>query len=149
MIPLELLLRVAVGGAFVGHGAYGVVMAKPAWFDYFGALGVSRTTVAEGGLISLVGAFEIVLGVFALAIPLPPLLLFMTAWKVFTELLRPAVGEPWWEFIERGSNIVAPLALFYVLRARSRLEVHVEYDRTRPQSESQRGHRPGRAGAGR
>jgi hypothetical protein len=113
---LELLLRLAVCGVFVGHGAYGAVMAKSAWFAYFGALGVSQAAVEANRLVTLVGGFEIALGVLALLMPLQPLLLFMTAWKVLTELLRPAAGEPWWEFIERASNMVAPLALWYVMR---------------------------------
>ncbi len=37
-------------------------------------------------------------------------------WKVGTELLRPMVGEPTWEFIERGGSYAAPLALLYVRR---------------------------------
>ena len=117
---LELLLRLAVCGAFVGHGAYGAVLAKPAWFDYFGVVGVSRASVDSAALMTVVGAFEIALGVLALLMPLPPLLLLMAAWKVFTEVLRPAAGEPFWEFVERGSNILAPLALLYVMRLRSR-----------------------------
>jgi hypothetical protein len=37
-------------------------------------------------------------------------------WKVGTELLRLAVGEPFWEFVERGGSYAAPLALLYVQR---------------------------------
>ena len=43
----------------------------------------------------------------------------MGAWKIGTELLRPVAGEPVWEFIERASNMVAPLALFAVRYRRS------------------------------
>jgi hypothetical protein len=41
-------------------------------------------------------------------------LLLLTGWKILTELLRPAAGEPFWEFVERASNMVAPLVLLYV-----------------------------------
>jgi hypothetical protein len=41
---------------------------------------------------------------------------------LFTELLRPLAGENAWEFVERGSNIVAPLALFAV-----RIDPHRRY----------------------
>jgi hypothetical protein len=118
---LELLLRLAVAGAFVGHGAYGAILAKPAWFDYFGVLGIDQATVSAYGLMHIVGWAEIGLGLFALILPIPAVVLFMFAWKVLTELLRPAAGEPFWEFVERGSNMVAPLALFIVVRNRGRV----------------------------
>jgi len=80
--------------------------------------------------------------------PLPPLLLLMAAWKVFTEVLRPAAGEPFWEFVERGSNILAPLALLYVMRLRSRFGedlsgLEMTYDDQSPGDE----YRPVPAGA--
>jgi hypothetical protein len=119
--PLEWLLRVAVAGAFVGHGAYGAVLAKSSWFSYFAALGIPESTVAAHRLMTLVGVPEICVGVLALVLPMPGLLVLMFAWKIFSELLRPIAGESGWEFIERGSNIVAPLALLVVCRERARL----------------------------
>ena len=38
LVRLEWLIRLAVAGAFVGHGAYGAVVAKSSWFSYFAAL---------------------------------------------------------------------------------------------------------------
>jgi hypothetical protein len=64
--------------------------------------------------MTIVGVAEIGVGLIALVLPVPALLLFMAAWKLFTELLRPAAGEPAWEFVERASNMVAPLALLAV-----------------------------------
>jgi uncharacterized membrane protein YphA (DoxX/SURF4 family) len=111
---LDLLLRVAVAGALVGHGAYGAVMAKASWYGYFAVLGLSEPVVEAAGLLRITGGAEIALGLVALVFPVPVLLLLLTAWKIFTELLRPAAGEPFWEFIERASNMVAPLVLLYV-----------------------------------
>ena len=54
------------------------------------------------------------LGTLVLLSPVPGMLLVLAAWKLFTELLRPAAGELFWEVIERASNILAPLALLYV-----------------------------------
>jgi hypothetical protein len=62
----------------------------------------------------VVGGTEIALGVTALIFPVPALLLLLAIWKVGTELLRPAAGEPMWEFVERASNMVVPLALVSV-----------------------------------
>ncbi len=42
------------------------------------------------------------------------LLLFVFAWKLGTEALRPLAGEPVWEFIERGGSYGAPLALAWL-----------------------------------
>jgi hypothetical protein len=113
-MQLDWLLRLAVAGALVGHGAYGAVLARASWYAYFGALGFSERTVESTGLLRIVGGAEIALGVITLVFPAPALLLFISAWKVFTEILRPATGEPFWEFIERASNMLAPLVLLYV-----------------------------------
>ncbi len=111
---LDWLLRFAVAGALVGHGAYGAVLARASWFGYFAVLGFSQSTVESTGLVRIIGGAEIALGVIVLVFPAPALLLFLAAWKVFSELLRPFAGEPFWEFVERASNMVAPLALLYV-----------------------------------
>jgi hypothetical protein len=111
---LDWLLRLAVAGALVGHGAYGAVLAKTSWLGYFAVLGISEATVESGRLMLVVGGAEIGLGLVVLVCPLPALLLFLAVWKISSELLRPAAGEPFWEFVERASNMVAPLALLYV-----------------------------------
>jgi hypothetical protein len=111
---LDLLLRIAVAGALVGHGAYGAVLAKPSWYGYFAVLGLSKSMVEATGLLRIIGGAEIALGVIALVFPVPALLLFLAAWKISTELLRPAAGEPFWEFVERASNMAAPLVLLQV-----------------------------------
>jgi hypothetical protein len=109
---LEWVLRIAVAGAFVGHGAYGALMNKPAWHDYFGVLGIAPDAM----LMSIVGGLEIAIGLLVLAWPAPAFLIALAAWKTLTELLRVPAGEPVWEFIERGANMAAPLALLYIIR---------------------------------
>jgi hypothetical protein len=121
IVLLEWLLRLAVAGAFVGHGAYGAVLAKSSWFSYFGALGIPESVVIANGLMALVGVAEIAAGVMSLVLPIPALLVLMAGWKIFSELLRPIAGEPTWEFVERASNMVAPLALVVINRERARL----------------------------
>src|SRR4030088_1124933 len=95
---LECLLRLAVAGAFVGHGAYGAVLAKSSWFSYFAALGIPESVVTANGLMTLVGVAEIAAGGIALALPIPALIMLMAGWKICSELLRPIAGEPAWEF---------------------------------------------------
>jgi hypothetical protein len=109
------ILRLATAGALIGHGGYGAVMAKAAWVDYFGVLGIDVATVQAASLVALVGWIEIALGVAVLYKPIRGLLLGIVVWKMATEFLRPLADEPMWEFIERASNMIAPFALIYVL----------------------------------
>jgi hypothetical protein len=110
---LDWLLRLAVAGALVGHGAYGAVVAKASWYSYFTVLGLSPAMVDAMDLLRMVGGAEIALGMIVLVFPIPAMLLLVAVWKIFTELLRPAAGEPVWEFVERASNMAAALALLH------------------------------------
>jgi hypothetical protein len=107
---LEWLLRIATAGTLIGHGGFGWAMAKPAWIGYAAAAGLAPTPE----VLTAIGLCEIALGLAVLVRPAPTLLLFVVAWKIGTELLRPLAGEPFWEFVERWSNYSAPLALLYV-----------------------------------
>jgi hypothetical protein len=111
---LDWLLRIATAGTLVGHGGFGWAMAKRDWLGYFAALGVGPAVVNDASLMAAVGLFEVALGLLVLARSAPALLLFVVAWKLGTEALRPLTGEPLWEFVERWSNYTAPLALLYV-----------------------------------
>lgn len=109
-MTLDWLLRIATAATLIGHGGFGWAMAKPEWLGYAAAAGLAGSPE----LTAAVGLFEIVLGVLVLARPIPALVLFVVAWKLATELLRPLAGEPWWEFVERWSNYTAPLALLWL-----------------------------------
>ena len=112
---LEWLLRLATAGAFIGHGAYGAFMEKPGGYPFFAEFGISRATVDAQSLMIWVGGFEMLLGAVALVLPIRALLLFMVAWKIGTEFIwYPLADKPAWEFVERWSNYVAPLALIIV-----------------------------------
>jgi hypothetical protein len=109
------LLRLATAGAFIGHGAYGAVMAKPGWYPFLAQLGFDRAAVDAHALLLGAGGFEMLLGLLALVWPIRALLLFMFVWKLGSELVwYPLVGLPAWEFVERWSNYTAPLALLVV-----------------------------------
>ena len=49
--------------------------------------------------------------------PVRSLLLFVLVWKLGTELLRPLVGQPNYQFVERAGDYVLPLALFWLAGA--------------------------------
>ncbi len=115
LVALEWILRLATAGAFIGHGAYGAIMEKPGWYPFFAELGISRATVDERSLLLWVGGVEMLLGALALVLPVRALLLVLVAWKMGTEFLwYPLADKPAWEFVERWSNYVAPLALIVV-----------------------------------
>ena len=110
---IEWTLRLAVFGEFLGHGIF-AVQGKPAWIGWFGQFGISNPTTA-GQLLFAVGLMDIALAVLVLIKPIRPALLWMTAWGFWTALLRPIVGEPIWDFVERWANWGAPLALLLLI----------------------------------
>jgi hypothetical protein len=112
---LDWILRLATAGAYIGHGAYGAFMQKPGWYGLLDELGYSRASVDANNLHIIFGSFEMALGVLALVLPIPALLLFMVIWKIGSEFLwYPGHGLPAWEWVERWSNYTAPLALIIV-----------------------------------
>ena len=109
------LLRLATAGAFIGHGAYGAVMAKAGWYPFLAQLGFDRAAADAHALLLWAGGYELLLGVLALVWPARALLLFMFVWKLASEFVwYPVVGLPAWEFVERWANYTAPLALLLV-----------------------------------
>jgi len=108
------ILRITTAILLIGHGGFGLFMHKKVWFNYLGVLGIGKDTAQSLSLLSIVGAFEILLGIAVLVKPARPLVLAVFAYKVGFELLRPLSGEPFWEFIERGGSYAAPLGLFII-----------------------------------
>ena len=110
------VLRATTALVLIGHGGFDFAMHKD-WSGYAAAIGISPATVASHPLRPWAGWFECGLGLLVLAWPARGVLLFVFAWKVVTEALRPLAGEPIWEFIERGGSYAAPLALAWLQRA--------------------------------
>ncbi len=106
---VEWVLRVGVAAEFIGHGVF-ALEGKKEWLAWFPHFGIDTGT----GLIlmSLIGLMDIVLGVIILIRPVRLFILWMAVWAAWTALVRPLVGDPIWDFIERGANWGAPLALF-------------------------------------
>ncbi|RKS71642.1 hypothetical protein BZB76_4447 [Actinomadura pelletieri DSM 43383] len=95
----------------IGHGGFGAFENKPYWYDFFDFFGITRSTVDSANLMVVFGTFEIILGLAVLFAPGRALLLFVLGWKLFTELLRPLVGQEWFQFVERDGDYVLPVAL--------------------------------------
>ena len=110
---IEWVLRIAVAGEFIGHGVF-ALQGKKAWIEWFSVFGISDTGLATK-LLFLVGALDIALAVLIIIKPVRLALLWMEFWGFWTALVRPLVGEPIWDFVERWANWGAPLALLSLL----------------------------------
>ena len=111
---IEWILRVAIFGEFLGHGVF-ALQGKAQWVKWFETFGVSNPDTATTFLF-VVGLIDIALAILVLVKPIPAALLWMAVWGLWTALLRPIVGEPIWDFVERWANWGAPLALYYLLK---------------------------------
>lgn len=110
---IEWILRIAVAGEFIGHGVF-ALQGKKAWIEWFPVFGVSDTGLATQ-LLFLVGLTDIAFAILILIKPIRIALLWMAFWGFWTALIRPIVGEPIWDFVERWANWGAPLALLLLL----------------------------------
>ena len=110
-VPAELpywILRVGAALCFIGHGAFGFI-TKAAWLPYFAVVGIPE--VWAWRLMPLVGAVDVTAGMMVLFAPRRFALGYMTLWALWTALLRPLSGEPFFETIERAGNYGVPFAL--------------------------------------
>lgn len=109
---LPWILRVGVAGCFIGHGAFGII-TKAGWLPYFAVAGIPEPVAWE--LMPVVGTMDILMGICALVYPCRALFLWAGIWAVWTALLRPLAGEPFWETLERAGNYGVPFALLAVV----------------------------------
>jgi len=106
-------LRIAVAGEFIGHGVF-AIQGKKDWIGWFANFGVSDAGTATA-LLFWVGVIDVFLAILVLTRPVRLALLWMTFWGFWTALLRPLVGMPIWDFVERSANWGAPLALLFLI----------------------------------
>src|SRR5262245_12255636 len=111
---LHWILRVAVAGCFIGHGAFGLI-TKAAWVPYFAIFGIPEACAWK--LMPVVGMVDISVGVLTLVQPVRAVVLYMTFWGFFTACLRPVAGQGIWELLERAGNFDVPLAFLSLLGA--------------------------------
>ena len=110
---IKWVLRLAVAGEFIGHSVF-ALQGKKTWIDW-----IHQLTGAEIGtaatLLTLVGFMDLLVALFVLIWPVRIALLWAAFWGFWTALVRPLVGEPIWDFIERWANWGAPLALLLLV----------------------------------
>lgn len=112
---ISWVLRIAVAGEFIGHGVF-AIQGKKDWVGWFAQFGVVDAGVATQ-LLLMIGIMDIALAVLVLVLvrPVRAALLWMVVWGFWTALLRPLVGMPVWDFVERWANWGAPLALLLMV----------------------------------
>src|SRR3989344_2547968 len=110
---IEWVLRIAVAGEFIGHVVF-ALQGKRDWIGWFSPFGVSDAGTATQ-LLFLMGVIDIALAILILVKPVRLALLWMVFWGFWTALLRPIVGMPIWDFVERSANWGAPLALLLLI----------------------------------
>ena len=102
------VLRIGAALCFIGHGAFGF-MTKAAWVPYFGVVGIPESWAFS--MMPLVGAVDVTAGMAVLFAPRGLPLVYMAIWALWTAMLRPLAGEPFFETLERAGNYGVPLAL--------------------------------------
>lgn len=110
---IEWVLRIAVAGEFLGHGMF-ALQGKQQWVGW-----IQKLTGADAGLAAqlllLIGLCDLLVALIVLVRPIRVVTLWAALWGFWTALVRPLVGEPVWDFIERWTNWGAPLALLLLL----------------------------------
>ncbi len=107
------ILKIGVAGEFLGHGIF-ALEGKADWVKWIGQL-TSASADTAATLLTIVGLFDILVAIIVLTKPIKIFLLWATFWGFWTALVRPLVGLPVWDFIERFANWSAPLALLLIL----------------------------------
>jgi hypothetical protein len=115
---MEWALRIGVAGEFLGHGVF-ALQGKADWIKWTEQLSGMDTSAATT-FIFIVGIIDVLLAIMVLVRPVRPVLLWMTFWGFWTALVRPLVGMPIWDFVERFANWGAPLALYFLLKSQGR-----------------------------
>lgn len=107
------VLRISVAGEFLGHGVF-ALQGKKDWVGWFGTFGITDAGLAAN-ILFVIGLIDIALAILLLLKPVRLALLWMVLWGFWTALLRPIVGLPVWDFVERSANWGAPLALLLMV----------------------------------
>lgn len=112
MKQIEYLLRLGVFLTFFGHGIF-ALQGKEVWLPYLTVFGISDMIAYK--VMFLIGIIDVIVAVSILVKPLSPIILWAVFWAFSAALMRPVVGQPIWDFVERGSNWIVPLALFVII----------------------------------
>jgi len=111
-ISIQYLLRVAVFLTFLGHGLV-AINDNIKWLYYLKTVGFSIEQAKQ--LMPIIGITDIIVAFIILIRPNKYVVLWAVIWTFSTALIRPISGESILAFVERGSNWITPLALYFLL----------------------------------
>ncbi len=113
LIQLAWILRIGIAMTFIGHGMF-AISGKPNWLPYLEVVGFPLYLAER--IIVYIGYLDLLVALFILYKPYRGVVIWAFIWTLSTALIRPISGEPIWDFVERGANWAAPLALLFILK---------------------------------
>ena len=113
---IRWILRIGVSLTFLGHGMIAFA-GNVNWLIYLETVGIKGEVGLK--LMSVIGIIDILIGISILIKPYRTVLIWCVFWAFATALIRPLSGESILQFIERGANWAAPLALL-ILETKSK-----------------------------
>ena len=117
---IELVLRVGVFGAFLGHGVF-ALEAKQRFIEMMQSM-VPVDAPTATSLLVAVGVIDILVAFSVLLKPQKFVLIYATVWAFMTAFARITAGDPVWDFVERAANWAVPLALLLYIQSKSKLK---------------------------
>lgn len=118
---IKYILRFGIACTFIGHGMNAIAI-KQNWIPLLTVYGFS---VEQSRMIMpLIGILDVIVALLVLFYPMRVVIRWAIFWTFSTALTRFIAGEGVWEFIERGANWTAPLALLILneLPAKEKIE---------------------------
>lgn len=114
ILKIEWLLRVALAGTFIGHGAF-ALGGKEKWLTWIMDFTGWDLALAAQALL-LIGILDIIVGLIILVKPIRIVIIWAIIWTGWTAIMRimPFIGDPIWELMEKIINPFAAIALLYV-----------------------------------
>lgn len=111
-MQIQWILRIGVFGTFLGHGVF-ALSVKPGWIPFLTVIGFSPETAIR--LMPLIGTIDVIIAVLAIVHPMRFVFIYAFIWALATAIMRPVIGLPIWEFVERSANWAVPLAMIFIL----------------------------------
>ncbi|KAA3657504.1 MAG: hypothetical protein DWQ10_13170 [Calditrichaeota bacterium] len=108
---VQWILRIGVFGTFLGHGVYALYV-RADWIIFLTTVGFSQEMAAN--LMPVIGIIDIVIALLALIKPMRIVFIYAFIWALATAIMRPVIGMPIWEFVERSANWAVPLSLVFM-----------------------------------
>ncbi len=111
-MQIQWILRIGVFGTFLGHGVF-ALSVKPGWIVFLTTVGFSTEIAMK--LMPLIGVIDLIIASLAIVRPMRFVFIYAFIWALATAIMRPVVGLPVWDFVERTANWAVPLAMIFSL----------------------------------